>query len=26
LAEHRDEPALEEVFIRIAREQRNAAP
>jgi ABC-2 type transport system ATP-binding protein len=26
LAEHRDEPALEEVFIRIAREQRDAAP
>jgi ABC-2 type transport system ATP-binding protein len=26
LAEHRDEPALEEVFIRIAREQKDAAP
>jgi ABC-2 type transport system ATP-binding protein len=26
LAEHRDEPALEEVFIRVAREQRDAAP
>jgi ABC-2 type transport system ATP-binding protein len=26
LAEHRDEPALEEVFIQIAREQRDASP
>jgi len=26
LAEHRDEPALEEVFIEIARQQRDAAP
>lgn len=26
LAEHRNEPALEEVFLHIAREQRDAAP
>lgn len=26
LGEHRDEPALEEVFIQIAREQRDATP